>query len=129
MSKEPYSISLHFGDKDMSFFEVYYNQYGYINRIRLVCWVKTVLYEFYAEPYQNELQIISAYKKSGVSNNRIFDIPAEIREKRKIEYRWVCENLPDLAPKSLSAYTRMKNSKTPSFIKLADEAFKLGVSL
>ena len=129
LSKEPYSISLHFGDRDMSFFEIYYNQHGYINRIHLVCWVKTVLYEFFAEPYQNELQITSAYKKFGVKTNRIFDIPAEIRDKRKIEYQWVCENLPDLAPKSLSAYTRMKNNKTPSFIKLADEAFKLGVSL
>lgn len=48
--------------------------------------------------------------------------------KRKIrhEYYWLQEYLPNLCPKSLSGYSRMKNSNSQNYQKLVREAAKLG---
>lgn len=42
------------------------------------------------------------------------------------EYLWLCQNLPDLAPKSLSGYTRMKNSKSTNYQKIISAANEAG---
>lgn len=41
------------------------------------------------------------------------------------DYDWIWEHLPDIAPKSLSGYTRMKNAKTKNFEKLVIKAKEL----
>lgn len=45
------------------------------------------------------------------------------------EYYWIYEHLPEIAPKSLSGYTRMKNSKSKNFMKIVDAAHKLGYEI
>ena len=45
------------------------------------------------------------------------------------EYLWLCQNLPDLAPKSLSGYTRMKNSKSTNYQKIVSAAEKVGYQI
>lgn len=45
------------------------------------------------------------------------------------EYYWIQEHLPKLCPKSLSGYSRMKNSNSKSYQKLVAEAAKLGKNL
>lgn len=42
--------------------------------------------------------------------------------KNRNDYDWLCENLPDIAPKSLSGYMRMKNSNSKNFQKLQELA-------
>lgn len=42
--------------------------------------------------------------------------------KNRTDYYWICENLPDLAPKSLSGYMRMKNSNSKNYEKLVNAA-------
>ena len=42
------------------------------------------------------------------------------------EYYWFQENLPDLCPKSLSGYSRMKNANSKNYQKLVYEAAKRG---
>lgn len=45
------------------------------------------------------------------------------------EYLWLCQNLPDLAPKSLSGYTRMKNSKSANYQKIVSVANETGYQI
>lgn len=44
-------------------------------------------------------------------------------------YNSLCSALPDLAPKSYSAYMRARNSRSKSFCKLAEEAAKLNIDV
>lgn len=46
--------------------------------------------------------------------------------KNRADYDWLCENLPDIAPKSLSGYMRMKNSNSKNFQKLQEAAKEKG---
>lgn len=48
---------------------------------------------------------------------------------RAIEYDWILENLPEIAPKSLGGYTKMKHSNSKNYQKIKDEANKLGMFL
>lgn len=41
-----------------------------------------------------------------------------LKRRNEIEYSWICENLPDIAPKSLSGYSRMKNSNSANYQKI-----------
>ena len=45
------------------------------------------------------------------------------------EYLWLCQNLSDLAPKSLSGYTRMKNSKSANYQKIVSAANEAGYQI
>lgn len=60
-------------------------------------------------------------------------VETEEKENKKAqaqkEYFWLQENLPDMCPKSLSGYSRMKNANTENFQKIAQEAAKLGKNL
>lgn len=47
-------------------------------------------------------------------------------ENNRIEYDWIWENLPDIAPKSLSGYVRMKNSNSKNFQNLVKKAQECG---
>ncbi len=47
-------------------------------------------------------------------------------ELAKTEYLWLCQNLPNMAPKSLSGYTRMKNSKSANYQKIVSAAKEAG---
>lgn len=46
--------------------------------------------------------------------------------KNKQDYEWICANLPDLAPKSQSGYTRMLHSGSDKFQTLRERAKELG---
>lgn len=61
----------------------------------------------------------------------IESIEKERRRKRAIrhEYYWIQENLPNLCPKSLSGYSRMKNINSKNYQKIVEEARKLGKNL
>lgn len=54
---------------------------------------------------------------------------AEQIERDKIDYDWIWENLPEIAPKSLSGYKRMKNINSENYQKLVDEAKKKGYQI
>ena len=45
------------------------------------------------------------------------------------EYDWLFEHLPEIAPKSLSGYVRMKNSKSNNFMKLVEKAKESGYEI
>lgn len=45
------------------------------------------------------------------------------------EYYWIYEHLPEIAPKSLSGYTKMKNAKSKNFIKIVNAARELGYEI
>ena len=49
--------------------------------------------------------------------------------KRASEYDWICANLPDLAPKSLGGYTRMKHTSSKNYLKIKEAAMKLNKEL
>jgi len=49
------------------------------------------------------------------------------KNETKEEYYKLLEKLPDIAPKSLSAYSRMRRLKTESFKLLTEEARKIGI--
>lgn len=51
------------------------------------------------------------------------------REKKQKEYDWLQKNLPDLCPKSLSGYTRMKNANSKNYQKIVEAARQLGKEL
>lgn len=45
------------------------------------------------------------------------------------DYNWICENLSDIAPKSLSGYVRMKNSNSKNFQILVQKAAENGYTI
>ncbi len=49
--------------------------------------------------------------------------------KRKLEYNWIKDKLPDYAPKSLNAYTAMKRAKSKRYLVIKEKAKELGVDL
>lgn len=59
------------------------------------------------------------------------DLRAEEARKKaaRDEYNWLVEHLPDLCPKALGSYSRMRNTRSAGFLKLAEEAAKLGREL
>ena len=48
---------------------------------------------------------------------------------RRMEYNWICYNIPEFAPKTLSGYTRMKNSKSKKYLELKQKAMEAGYEL
>lgn len=53
----------------------------------------------------------------------------ERAEKIKTEFDWVRENLPELSPKSLSGYSRMKNLKSDKYLEILSAASEKGKQL
>lgn len=51
------------------------------------------------------------------------------KHKSEVEYDWICKNLPEIAPKSISGYNRMKNSNSNNYQILAEEAEKQGYNI
>lgn len=51
------------------------------------------------------------------------------KENTKREYLWLTENLPSIAPKTLSGYSRMKNLNSANFQKLRCAAHNMGYEL
>lgn len=49
-----------------------------------------------------------------------------IQRKNSEDYDWLWEFLPNICPKSLSAYVRMKNARSATYKKIVDEASKYG---
>ena len=43
--------------------------------------------------------------------------------------QWVHDNLPDLAPKSLTGFRRMRTANSRNYQKIVEEARKLGKNL
>ena len=63
---------------------------------------------------------------------RFFENEVAKRERAEIvraEYDWLCEFLPDLAPKSLSGYSRMKNIKSVKYVEIFSAAQEKGKTL
>ena len=48
------------------------------------------------------------------------------KEQAETEYKWIRRYLPDIAPKSLSGYSKMKNSNSTNFQKLKKQALIKG---
>lgn len=55
--------------------------------------------------------------------------PEMEKAKRREQYNWLLENLPDRAPKSFSAYCRMKNQNTATYQKICAAATEKGIDL
>lgn len=50
-------------------------------------------------------------------------------EMTKFEYEWLWENMPEICPKSLSGYSRMKNSNSANFQKIVAAAKEKGFDI
>lgn len=63
------------------------------------------------------------------SSGFVFDYGGDDPKTAKIraEYDWLWEHLPSLCPKSMSAYSRMKNQKTDKYLAIVAEAKKHGI--
>ena len=48
------------------------------------------------------------------------------KEKNRKDYNWICKKLPEISPKSLSGYTRMKNSNSKNYQKIVIAAREKG---
>lgn len=49
-----------------------------------------------------------------------------LNEELEKEYQWITDNLPDIAPKSLSGYKRMKNSNSKNYQNIVSKAKQKG---
>ncbi len=45
-----------------------------------------------------------------------------LKQQNENDYYWLLENLPELAPKSLGGYSRMKSSNSPNYVKIVAAA-------
>lgn len=50
-------------------------------------------------------------------------------EKNHADYDWILKNLPEIAPKSLSGYVRMRNSNSANYQKLVESARQKGYTI
>lgn len=66
---------------------------------------------------------IEAYEQAVKKLNAYNDHLDQLRE-----YHLCCSKIPDM-PKSLSAYTRMKNQRSPRYLKIVDAASKVGIDI
>ncbi len=130
LDKTPYSITLHFKSKPISFVDLYFDKDFSIVGGKTVYWIKNKCFLFNISPhYNNTLQIVSAYLYEGNEETRYFDISYERYLKRRAEYEWICTNIPRMAPKSLNGYTRMKRSQSANYLKIKDYAAHRGMIL
>ncbi len=51
------------------------------------------------------------------------------QEKDKQDFDWLCEHLPEFAPKSFSGYRRMKNANSKNYLRIVEEALNNGRSI
>ena len=81
---------------------------------------------------------IVAYSNSPFIDNRspeeIAQYDAEQKEiadrkRDEREYKKICEKLPEIAPKSLAGYRRMKNAKSNNYLKLVDECKRAKITI
>lgn len=49
--------------------------------------------------------------------------------KNKRAYRFVCQNVPEIAPKSYNAYIRAKNQKTKKYLLIAKQMMEKGIDI
>ena len=49
--------------------------------------------------------------------------------RRASEYDWICRYLPNMAPKSLGGYTRMKHTNSKNYLKIREAAMELNKEL
>lgn len=75
-------------------------------------------YEEYMQKKQEELMYLNEEREKCIKYSQ-----------RRSEYEWICANIPRLAPKSLSGYTRMKRSQSANYLKLKDYAAHRGMIL
>jgi hypothetical protein len=127
-NKIPYSMILRFGNKNHSQLRIYYTRKGEISKIVCICWA-TYCYEITYTVIDNELSLYSVYKMDNGSRTLICNKGIAAQQLRKEEYEWICKNIPTLAPKTLSAYTRMKNSNSKSYQEIVNFALTLGKKL
>lgn len=50
-------------------------------------------------------------------------------KKNRVDYDWVWEHLPDIAPKSLSGYTKMRNTNSQNYQKIVKAAAEKGYTI
>lgn len=88
---------------------------------------------FVVERFPDEIKIAEKLKKVEEEEREIDEAYApfgqrlsEIQNNNREQYAWICEYLPELAPKSLGGYTRMKNSGSKNFDKLVQAAKEKG---
>ena len=53
----------------------------------------------------------------------------KVKKEDEIVYYHLVKELPDIAPKSFSAYRRMKNSRSKNFLKLVEAAKEYGINI
>lgn len=87
---------------------------------------------------KKELSDIINYSNSPITDKRTEDekqlfIESQQEKQRKkqteIEYKWIRRYLPDIAPKSLSGYSKMKNANSSNFQKLKEKALSMGFEI
>lgn len=54
---------------------------------------------------------------------------AEAQARSRAEYEWICNYLPELAPKSLGGYTKMKNANSANYQKIVAAAKSKGYTI
>lgn len=81
---------------------------------------------------------IVAYSNSPFADNRTPEEVAEYDAKQKEisdrirdekEYKKICEKLPNIAPKSLGGYRKMKKSKSKNYLNLVEECKKVKIKI
>lgn len=53
----------------------------------------------------------------------------EETQRAEIEYSWILEHLPEIAPKSLGGYSRMKNANSKNYQIIKQQAYDLGYDI
>ena len=85
-------------------------------------------------PFRDDRSVYEKRKYEESQQKRIKKESSEIWDaestrkyaKRVIEYEWIEDNLPDLAPKSLGGYTRMKHTNSKNYQRIKEKAAELG---
>ncbi len=68
-------------------------------------------------------------KESGLARRSENFMVYGLKRVNYIEYNWICNNLPELAPKALNAYTRMKNTQSKKYLIIKEQSAQKGFKL
>lgn len=137
-----YSIRVEFIDDNSSHIVFYYNKDNNVILIKAIHWIyikeinrdntsynSYMMYKLQIKNTIEGLKMTSAYIHTENGEQRIFDDDYDKYLIRKWEYEEICKKIPDLAPKSLGGYTRMKKNNTANFQKILKAAEEHGIKI
>lgn len=115
--------------------DLFYGQDGYVKKAEIYFWRKSKGCFFYYDTADNrfalsrvEIPDMQGQRKIVFRGAHVLAHEAQLLQEEN-DYAWLQKNLPDVCPKSLSGFRRMKNQNTKNYQQIVLSAANLGYKI